>query len=1065
MTVLLGGFPNTVSSWPVEKVFLQSSFVQGMVDMAVVSEFPVKGVDVIIGNDLVLGDGTSSVLGKSFEESDNLSRVHVRCPVVAVTRSQALEDRHELDKDLDIGNLFESSDIRVSNKKKKQGRTNRKRVEPKFEENCNLDLSKGSLMIAQREDPVLKELYLQAEQENENDLSKVSYILKDKILFRRSRPILASADHNWKIVDQIMVPTKFQNFILCQAHEDALGGHFGISKTYKKISKLFFWPTLKRDVAKHCKTCHTCQIVGKPNQKIPKAPLQPIPAVEEPFTQLVVDIVGPLPKSKSGYQYLLTVIDRSTRFPEVIPVRSIKSQIILRHLMDFFSKFGLPREIQSDRGTNFTSRIFEERLKELGIRHNLSAAYHPESQGVLERLHSTLKSMLTKYCHDCPEEWDKNIPYLLFALRSAPSETLGFTPFEMVFGHSVRGPLDIIREQWDGEVSQGNLLEHILSFRAKLRQIWTWAQSNLTKSQKQMKSNYDIKAKERNFNVGDKVLVFLPIPGQLKAKFMGPAVIREKVGRLDYMVEIPGRRQKYQLCHINILKLYHEREENQIVNPVMNVVSLDEKVRKEIQTWPGDNSSIFANLDEHLNVNERQICDLKELFAEFPSLFKDIPGLVNCIEHDVVLVDNAKPVKQHPYRLNPVKAASVKEQIRYMLQNDLIEPSSSQWSSPVVVVKKENGEDRLCFDYRRLNDLTVPDCFPLPRIEDCIDRVGNAKFISKLDLLKGYWQVPLSERAKAVSAFITPEGLFECKVMPFGMRNAASTFQRLMWIVTRDLEGCVVYLDDIVIYSDTWSEHIRRLRALFIALEKAGLVVNLSKCDFGKAEVLYLGHKVGHGKVLPKQKNVEAIVKFPVPTSRKNIRQFLGLSGYYRRFVPGFSSLSAPLSDALKGKDKFLWTEDCHAAFSKIKAILSNEPILKSPDFTKPFKLMTDASDFGIGAVLIQESENGLEHPVAYYSKKLNDHQRRYSTIEKEALALVQAIQHFDIYITASSGPIRVYTDHDPLKFLAKFKNKNSRLIKWSIILQEFPLKICHIKGKDNVVADALSRNPISESE
>ena len=546
---------------------------------------------------------------------------------------------------------------------------------------------------------------------------------------------------------------------------------------------------------------------------------------------------------------------------------------------------------------------------------------------------------------------------------------------------------------------------------------------------------------------------------------MGPAVIREKVGRLDYMVEIPGRRQKYQLCHINILKLYHEREENQIVNPVMNVVSLDEKVRKEIQTWPGDNSSIFANLDEHLNVNERQICDLKELFAEFPSLFKDIPGLVNCIEHDVVLVDNAKPVKQHPYRLNPVKAASVKEQIRYMLQNDLIEPSSSQWSSPVVVVKKENGEDRLCFDYRRLNDLTVPDCFPLPRIEDCIDRVGNAKFISKLDLLKGYWQVPLSERAKAVSAFITPEGLFECKVMPFGMRNAASTFQRLMWIVTRDLEGCVVYLDDIVIYSDTWSEHIRRLRALFIALEKAGLVVNLSKCDFGKAEVLYLGHKVGHGKVLPKQKNVEAIVKFPVPTSRKNIRQFLGLSGYYRRFVPGFSSLSAPLSDALKGKDKFLWTEDCHAAFSKIKAILSNEPILKSPDFTKPFKLMTDASDFGIGAVLIQESENGLEHPVAYYSKKLNDHQRRYSTIEKEALALVQAIQHFDIYITASSGPIRVYTDHDPLKFLAKFKNKNSRLIKWSIILQEFPLKICHIKGKDNVVADALSRNPISESE
>ena len=394
-----------------------------------------------------------------------------------------------------------------------------------------------------------------------------------------------------------------------------------------------------------------------------------------------------------------------------------------------------------------------------------------------------------------------------------------------------------------------------------------------------------------------------------------------------------------------------------------------------------------------------------------------------------------------------------------MLDRGLIKPSDSCWSSPVVLVPKENGEWRLCFDYRKVNDLTVPDNFPLPRIEDCIDKVGKAEIVSKFDLLKGYWQIPLSPEARKISAFVTSEGLFECLVMPFGMRNAASTFQRLMWMVTKDLEGCVIYLDDIVIFSDTWEEHVNRIEALFKRLKDAGLVVNLSKSEFAKSEVLYLGYKVGQGKVAPKESNVEALLRFPVPLSKKNIRQFLGLAGYYRRFVPHFSEIAAPLSNLLKSKSKFFWDPACQYAFDKLKGILSNYPILASPDFNKRFKLMVDASDLGVGSVLLQEDEEGNEHPIAYFSKKLNECQKKYSTIEKETLALIFALQHFEVYVTSSNETLQVYSDHNPLKYIHKFHNKNRRLSNWSLILQEYNIEIKHVKGKDNVIADALSRN------
>ena len=286
--------------------------------------------------------------------------------------------------------------------------------------------------------------------------------MKNDILMRKWRPPDVSADDEWTVNHQIVVPRAYHSEILNLAHETPMSGHLGVNKTYHKILNHFFWPGLKSDVSQHCKSCHTCQMVGKPNQIIPKACLQPIPAFDEPFSRIIIDCVGPLPKTKSGCQYLLTIMCASTRFPEAIPLRNIKTKTIVKALVKFFTFVGLPRSVQSDQGSNFMSGIFQQVMHELGIKQYNSSAYHPESQGALERFHQTLKNMIRSYCFDTEKDWDEGIHLLLFAVRESVQESLGFSPFELVFGHTVRGPLKLLKEKiLSDDDSSLNLLQYV----------------------------------------------------------------------------------------------------------------------------------------------------------------------------------------------------------------------------------------------------------------------------------------------------------------------------------------------------------------------------------------------------------------------------------------------------------------------------------------------------------------------------------------------------------------------------------------------------------------------------
>ena len=584
------------------------------------------------------------------------------------------------------------------------------------------------------------------------------------------------------------------------------------------------------------------------------------------------------------------------------------------------------------------------------------------------------------------------------------------------------------------------------------------------------------------FSPGDLVLALLPMANSpFLAKYTGPYTVLKQASDLNYLISTPHRKRPTQLCHINLLKPYYTRssgsgaaETDDLVKPVSIASAVEASHASpflvaaggEDVVGPDDcvllprlkNSEALAELDTlfgHLSADRAS--EVRKLLSDFPSLFSDTPSCTHLIEHDIDVGD-AQPIRQRFYRVSPQKQQHLEGEVTYLLDNGLAKPSYSSWASPCILVNKPDGTYRFCTDYRKLNNITKPDSFPLPRVEDCVDRVGAARFVSKFDLLKGYYQIPLSPRAQELSAFITPSGLYSYTRMSFGLRNAPATFQRLMNRVVMGLQGCAVYLDDVVVVSDDWEEHLARIRALFTRLVEARLTVNLGKCELAQATVVYLGKVVGQGQVKPIQAKVVAIDNFPAPTTKPELRRFLGMVGYYRSFCPNFSTVVAPLTDLLKANVKFEWTVTAQAAFDSVKLLLTSAPVLMAPSFNQPFQMQVDASHVGAGAVLLQNDDHGVERPVCYFSRKFNCHQLNYSTIEKETLALVWGLQQFDVYLAGGAVPITVYSDHNPLTFLHSLKSPNQRLMRWALFLQPYNLQIRYIRGVDNVMADALSR-------
>ena len=490
-SVLIQGVECGFINVPLHNIYLSSDLVTGLVAVGIRPSLPFKGVHLLLGNDLA-GDkvvvdplltNTPCVDQPPDPIEQEIPDLYPSCAVTRAMAKKANLNHGTQDIDLTdtmIGQFYKDeisnylspcqSDIQTDFD---ASRSNLDLAPSISKDQGHCQLSRSQLCKEQHSDLEISPLFERVLDENEMSQVPVCYYVQNDILMRKWRPPDVSADDEWTVNHQIVVPRAYRPEILNLAHETPMSGHLGVNKTYHKILNHFFWPGLKSDVSQHCKSCHTCQMVGKPNQIITKACLQPIPAFDEPFSRIIIDCVGPLPKTKSGCQYLLTIMCASTRFPEAIPLRNIKTKTIVKALVKFFTFVGLPRSVQSDQGSNFMSGIFQQVMHELGIKQYKSSAYHPESQGALERFHQTLKNMIRSYCFDTEKDWDEGIHLLLFAVRESVQESLGFSPFELVFGHTVRGPLKLLKEKFlSDDDSSLNLLQYVSDFKGSAVVQW-----------------------------------------------------------------------------------------------------------------------------------------------------------------------------------------------------------------------------------------------------------------------------------------------------------------------------------------------------------------------------------------------------------------------------------------------------------------------------------------------------------------------------------------------------------------------------------------------------------------
>lgn len=517
-----------------------------------------------------------------------------------------------------------------------------------------------------------------------------------------------------------------------------------------------------------------------------------------------------------------------------------------------------------------------------------------------------------------------------------------------------------------------------------------------------------------------------------------PMCVRDRVRVIDVLV-IP------ELPHLLILGTDFWR--------IMGVVPDLRRGEWLFSAEPVHLSSI--GIGQELSIDDRTRLD--DLVERHFSRSTQALGCTNLVEHRIVV--NGPPIKQRYYPISPAMQKIVDVELDKMLSLGVVERSNSPWASPILLVPKKDKSYRFCVDYRKLNAVTERDAYPLPYVSNTLDKLRDANFLTSLDIKSAYWQIPIEEASRPYTAFTVPNrGLFQFCRLPFGLCNAPAVWMRFIdQVLGPELEPHVfVYLDDIIIVTPTFEKHLEVLNEVLTRIGNAGLTLNREKCLFCRDELKYLGYVVNKQGLLVDPDKVKAILEIPTPTSVSGVRRILGMASWYRRFIPNFATLVVPLTGLLRKNQVFRWTTSCEDAWSQIRQHLISAPILSCPDFNQEFIIQTDASNFGLGAVLTQRID-GDERVICYLSRSLSRAERIYSTTEKECLAVLWAIEKLRPYVEGSH--FTVVTDHYSLCWLNKLVSPSGRLARWAVRLQQYDFTIVHRSGKDHVVPDALSRS------
>ena len=443
---------------------------------------------------------------------------------------------------------------------------------------------------------------------------------------------------------------------------------------------------------------------------------------------------------------------------------------------------------------------------------------------------------------------------------------------------------------------------------------------------------------------------------------------------------------------------------------------------------------------------------LKEFSDVFPEDLVDLPPARE-IDHEIEIFPGSEPVSKRPYKMSLPEAIELKEQLRQLLEQGFIRPSNSPWGAPVLFQKKKDGSLRLCIDYRGLNQVTVKNKYPIPRIDELLDRLHGSKVFTKIDLRSGYYQIRVKDSDIPRTAFNTRYGHYEFTVMSFGLTNAPATFNRLMQDIFHPYldEFVLIFFDDILVYSKSEEEHEIHVRKTLELLRQHKLYAKKSKCKFFSTQVEYLGFIVSEKGISVDPAKVKDILEWPIPKNVSEIRGFLGITGWYRIFIRDYALIASALTNLLKKGLKIVWMPEHQASFDELKRIVTSAPCLKLPDFSKEFEAVTDASGTALGGVLVQEGR-----PIAFTSRKLKSYEGNYATHDLELLAVIHALKIWRHYLLGRR--FKLVTDHKSLKWIFTQPNLNMRQRRWIEILHEYDFDIIYRPGKENVVADSLSR-------
>jgi hypothetical protein len=641
-----------------------------------------------------------------------------------------------------------------------------------------------------------------------------------------------------------------------------------------------------------------------------------------------------------------------------------------------------------DNASYNTSMLTTEFIRRLGVAPRFSTPWHPEGNSLVERYNAVIKKMIHHAIHSGVKEWDKLLPFMLWATRETPNATTGISPFELVYGRPARGPLAILRETWAGEQKIPTTLgEPAIKYMQRLKEDLEIAKDlaaeNARKNQRRYTENYNLRSKEKTFDEGEKVIVLMADSGnKLYSRWIGPVKIRRKISENSYDVEMEDG--SVRRLHANHLRKFHERiraigviyennddsddleyapivESGELVNSVGVVYENDREfgdlecipVKLDNHDEPIEEKFKLLKLD-HLSIEERN--DVLKIIQKHKDVFSDKPGCCDksIAEHVIKLKVQPEnwPKQPKPYRVPPIFKDEVDRQINELLREGMIQRSTSPVTHPLVCVLKSDNSVRLCTDNRYINSLSEVDGFPMKRIDEILDCVGAAKYITCLDCTSGYWNIPLHVNSRPLTGFVANSESFEWLRMNFGLRNSAATYQRAMEKILRPhAKHATAYIDDISVYSNSWNEHLHHLDGVLQTIEESGFKLRLSKCKFAQQQIKLLGQIVGNGERRVDPKKVEAVQEIKIPKTKKELQSFIGIINFYREFLPELSRRALCLTELTKGKSRNVTLNDEQIrTFQELKSALTTTPVLSTPVFDgkTPFILQCDASNFAV---------------------------------------------------------------------------------------------------------------------